>query len=59
MIANLGYTLTFGQHDPQILRRSLDIDVAVVALLQISAKLHLAGRARHPGANAGPLQARP
>lgn len=32
-IANLGYTLTFGTHDPAILLRALTIDIALPALL--------------------------
>lgn len=47
IIASLGYTLTFGQHDPQILRRSLAIDVAVVALLLVDAKQSLVPGTRH------------
>ena len=38
MIANLGYTLTFGRHDPQILRRSLAVDIAVPVLLLATAR---------------------
>ncbi len=33
MIANLGYTLTFGLHDPTILYRSLIVDIALPVLL--------------------------
>lgn len=33
MIANLGYTFTFGIHDPQILSRSLIADIALPVLL--------------------------
>ncbi len=33
MIANLGYTLTFGVHDPTILTRSLIADIALPVLL--------------------------
>ncbi len=33
MIANLGYTLTFGLHDHAILIRSLIVDIALPVLL--------------------------
>ncbi len=33
MIANLGYTLTFGAHDPTVLTRSLIADIALPVLL--------------------------
>lgn len=33
MIANLGYTVTFGMHDPAILSRSLVVDIALPVLL--------------------------
>jgi hypothetical protein len=33
MIANLGYTLTFGVHDHTILARSLIVDIALPVLL--------------------------
>lgn len=42
MIANLGYTFSFGVHDPQILRRSLIADAAVPVLLLICARPVLA-----------------
>lgn len=38
MIANLGYSLTFGRHDPQILWRSLGVDIAVPVLLLATAR---------------------
>ena len=37
LIADLGYTLTFGRHDPAILRNSLIADVALPVLLIIQA----------------------
>lgn len=48
MIANLGYTLTFGQHDPQILRRSLTADIAVPLLLLATVKQTLRHAAAGP-----------
>ncbi len=45
MIANLGYSLTFGRHDPQILLRSLAANIAVPVLLLATAKQALGGRA--------------
>lgn len=45
MIANLGYTLTFGRHDPQIFRRSLAVDIVVPILLLATARQTLAAKA--------------
>jgi hypothetical protein len=37
LIANLGYTLTFGQHDSTVLQRSLIGTIALPALLLLGA----------------------
>jgi hypothetical protein len=49
MIANIGYTATFGAHDPTILTRSLAADVAVPVFLLLCAP-----RALGRGQMAGP-----
>lgn len=46
MIANLGYTLTFGVHDHTILTRSLIVDIALPVLL---AHIPLFFRRQPPG----------
>jgi hypothetical protein len=37
LIASVGYSLTFGTHDPKVLRYSLVTDIAIPALLLLSA----------------------
>lgn len=56
MIANLGYTFTFGAHDPTILARSLvaTIGLPVILLAHIPAFFEVAGiRNRDEGSGAG------
>ncbi len=45
MVANLGYTLTFGQHDSTVLQRSLIGDIALPVLLLVSAPSFFSRRA--------------
>lgn len=48
MLANLAYTLTFGGHDPTILKQSLVADVALPLLLLIQIPSFFGGRRREP-----------
>jgi hypothetical protein len=52
MIANVGYTATFGAHDSMILRRSLAADIAVPVFLLLCAPAVLGRRV-----SAGPVAA--
>ncbi|HEX6796662.1 MAG TPA: hypothetical protein VF116_02980 [Ktedonobacterales bacterium] len=45
MIANIAYTLTFGAHDPAILRTSLIADIALPVLLLVQAPAFFGRRA--------------
>lgn len=53
MIANLGYTFTFGIHDPTILGRSLIADIALPVLLLVHIPAFFPSSGRHGGHRPG------